>query len=111
MHIDLSSKSQALVVLLVAALLEVGGDAIIRKGMRGSGLLLIALGFVVLGGYGIVVNLLNLDFSRLLGAYVGIFALTSVVFGKLLFAERIATSTWLGLLIVLLGSALIQFGP
>jgi hypothetical protein len=39
--------------------------------MRGSGVVLVALGFVLLGSYGVVVNLLDLDFSRMLGAYVG----------------------------------------
>jgi small multidrug resistance family-3 protein len=110
MRLDLSSKGIALVVLFVASLLEVGGDAIIRKGLRGSGLAVVAAGFIVLGGYGVVVNLLQLDFSRLLGAYVGIFALTSVVFGKLVFAEQIAQSTWIGLAVVIMGSLIIQLG-
>ena len=39
---------------------------------------LAALGFALLGSCGVVVNLLDLDFSRLLGAYVGIFAIVSV---------------------------------
>jgi drug/metabolite transporter superfamily protein YnfA len=111
MRIDLSSKAQALAVLFVASILEVGGDAVIRKGLRGSGAALIALGFVVLGSYGVVVNLLNLDFSRLLGAYVGIFAVTSVAFGKLAFGDQVPTSTWIGLAVVLLGSLIIQYGP
>jgi small multidrug resistance family-3 protein len=110
MRPDLSSTPQALLVLVVASILEVGGDAIIRKGLRGSGLLIVLIGFVVLGGYGVVVNLLHLDFSRLLGAYVGIFALTSVLFGKIAFGEQIATSTWAGLAVVMLGSLIIQFG-
>src|ERR1700736_4162703 len=64
----------SLALFVGAAVLEVLGDALIRKGMRGSGLVLIGVGFAVLGTYGVVVNLLDLDFSRLLGAYVGIFA-------------------------------------
>jgi small multidrug resistance family-3 protein len=111
MRIDLSSKSQAFLVLVIAAVLEVAGDAVIRKGLRGSGALLIALGFVVLGSYGVVVNLLNLDFSRLLGAYVGVFAVTSIVFGKIAFGDKVAPSTWIGLGVVLLGSLIIQYGP
>lgn len=108
MRIDASSKLLSLVVLLLAALLEVGGDAIIRKGLRGSGMVLVALGFVVLGSYGVVVNLLHVDFSRLLGAYVGVFAVTSVVFGKTVFGEQISNATWAGLAVVLLGSLIIQ---
>ena len=109
MQIDASSNVVSLFVLVLASVLEVGGDAVIRKGLRGSGLALVALGFVVLGAYGVVVNLLHIDFSRLLGAYVGVFAVTSVVFGKTVFGEQIASGTWVGLAVVLLGSMIIQF--
>ncbi len=111
MKLDLSSKSVALSVLVVAAILEVAGDAIIRKGLRGSGVALIVLGFFVLGSYGVVVNLLQLDFSRLLGAYVGVFAVTSIAFGKIAFGDKVSPSTWLGVAVVLLGSLIIQYGP
>jgi drug/metabolite transporter superfamily protein YnfA len=100
----------ALVVLIAAAALEVGGDAIIRKGLRGAALPVVALGFAVLGSYGVVVNLLQIDFSRLLGVYVGVFALVSVLAGAILFRERIASATWIGLAVILAGSAIIQFG-
>ena len=49
-----------------------------------------------------------IDFSKLLGSYVGLFALASVLFGWLVFRERIATQTWIGLAVVLLGSAIMQ---
>jgi small multidrug resistance family-3 protein len=99
-----------MVVMVLAAALEVGGDALVRKGLRGAGLGLVALGFIVLGSYGIVVNRLALDFSRLLGAYVGFFAIVSVLFGRLVFKEQIPTSTWVGLGVVLSGSLIIQLG-
>lgn len=104
------AKTSEIFVLLLAALFEVGGDALIRAGMRGEVRLLIVLGFCVLGSYGIAVNTLELDFSKLLGAYVGVFALIAVLFGKFLFQESIPMSTWLGLGIVLAGSAVIQLG-
>ncbi len=100
----------SLAVLVLAAVLEVGGDAIIRKGLRGGGLPLVVLGFAVLGSYGVVVNLLQIDFSKLLGVYVGVFAAVSVAAGALLFRERIAGSTWAGLAVILCGSAIIQVG-
>ena len=100
----------SVVILVLAAVLEVGGDAIIRKGLRGGGLSVVAIGAVVLGSYGIVVNLLQVDFSKLLGVYVGVFAVVSVLAGALLFRERVATSTWAGLAVILCGSAIIQIG-
>jgi small multidrug resistance family-3 protein len=105
-----SGKLAAVVVFVCAAMLEVGGDAIIRRGLRGGGGSLIALGFGVLGAYGIIVNLLSLDFSRLLGAYVGVFAVVSVAVGRLVFRDEVPASTWLGLAIILVGSLVIHVG-
>ena len=97
-------------LLISAAALEVGGDAVIRRGLRGGPVALVAFGFLILGSYGVVVNLLNLDFSRLLGVYVAVFAVVSVGVGKVVFAEQIPRATWLGLAVIVLGSAIIQFG-
>jgi small multidrug resistance family-3 protein len=97
-------------VMLVAAVLEVGGDAMIRAGLRSRGWLLVALGALVLGAYGVVLNLLPIDFSKLLGAYVAFFALASVAFGRIAFHEQISTSTWIGVAVVFAGSAIIQYG-
>jgi drug/metabolite transporter superfamily protein YnfA len=97
--------------LLAAAVLEVAGDAVIRKGMRGSGMLMIALGFVMLGTYGVLVNLASWDFSQLLGVYVAVFATVAVLFGRFFFSEVIPASTWVGLMIIIAGAAVIQFGP
>ncbi len=97
--------------MIIAAALEVGGDAMIRAGLRGKGWLLVLLGFAVLGSYGIAINQLPLDFSRLLGVYVGVFALVSVLCGRLLFGEAVAAATWVGLGVVLIGSLIMQFGP
>jgi len=98
-------------LMVLAAVFEVGGDALIRRGLNVGGALLILGGFVVLGTYGILVNLVGLDFSRLLGAYVGWFALVSVAFGRIVFGDRVPASTWMGLGLVLAGSFVIQFGP
>ena len=99
-----------LVILVFAAVFEVGGDALIRAGLRGKAVWLVVLGFSALGSYGLVLNQIPIDFSKLLGVYVGLFALVSVVFGKVLFQEAIPNSTWLGLVVVLAGSAIIQWG-
>ena len=112
MHMALvgTGKLGAILVFVGAAVLEVLGDALIRKGMRGSGVAMVAIGMAVLGTYGVVVNLLDLDFSRLLGAYVGIFAIVSVIIGRLMFKDQIPVSTWIGLAIILAGSMVIHLG-
>jgi small multidrug resistance family-3 protein len=103
-------RQLGLLVLLLAAVLEVAGDALIRVGLRGKGIALVAAGFGVLGSYGVAVNLLQLDFSRLLGVYIGVFALVSVLAGRIVFHDQIAVSTWIGLAVVVAGSAIIHFG-
>lgn len=97
-------------VMLLAATFEVGGDAMIRSGLRGRGWLFIAGGFVTLGAYGVVVNLLPIDFSKLLATYVAFFAVVSVLFGKLLFQDAVPVTTWIGLAVILAGSAIVQVG-
>jgi drug/metabolite transporter superfamily protein YnfA len=97
-------------IFVAAALLEIGGDALIRKGLRGTGIGVIIIGFVILGCYGLVVNMVKWDFSRLLGVYVAVFALISVLFGRFVFKETVTTSTWIGLLVIIGGGLIIQFG-
>ena len=101
----------AWLIFVVAALLEVGGDATIRRGLRGGGLLFIVAGFVVLGCYGLVVNSAkSWDFSKLLGVYVAFFALVSILCGRYIFKESIPISTWIGLALIIIGGLVIQLG-
>lgn len=100
----------AVLVFVVAALLEVGGDAVVRQGLRGRSAGLIVAGGLLLAIYGLVVNLVRWDFSRLLGVYVAVFALMSVLVGRFWFREVVPTSTWLGLGLIVLGGLVIQIG-
>jgi small multidrug resistance family-3 protein len=100
----------AWLIFVIAALLEVGGDAAIRRGLRGGGLFFILAGFVVLGSYGLVVNSVKWDFSKLLGVYVAFFALVSVLCGRYIFREAVPTSTWIGLAFIMFGGLVIHFG-
>jgi drug/metabolite transporter superfamily protein YnfA len=99
------------ILFLIGALLEVGGDAVIRMGLRGGGIILILIGFAVLGSYGLIVNTVEWDFSKIFGVYVCVFALVSVLFGKFAFRENIPGATWFGLGVILAGGLIIQFGP
>ncbi len=97
-------------ILVLAAICEVGGDAMIRSGLRGRGWLLVALGVAVVGIYGLVVNVLPVDFSKLIGVYVAVFAVVGVLIGKVAFREVIPPSTWLGVLVIVVGAAIVQMG-
>ena len=99
------------ILFVAAAILEVGGDALIRKGLRESGWAVIAVGCATLALYGVIVNLVQRDFSKLLGVYVAFFAVVSVLWGLLIFREAVPTSTWLGLAFIVIGGLVIQFGP
>ena len=97
-------------VFVAAAILEVGGDAVIRSGLRGRGVAIVAVGCAMLAGYGLTVNMLRWDFSHLLGVYVAVFAVVSVLCGRFVFGEDIPISTWLGLSLIVAGGLAIQFG-
>ncbi len=100
----------AWLIFIGAAILEVGGDAVVRKGLRGSGLIVILAGCATLGLYGVVVNTVKWDFSKLLGVYVAVFALISILFGRFVFKEQIPAATWIGLIVIICGGMIIQFG-
>jgi drug/metabolite transporter superfamily protein YnfA len=96
---------------IAAALLEVGGDAVVRSGLRGAQPGLIAIGCLMLGAYGVAVNTVRWDFSRLLGVYVAVFAVISVCWGRFVFHEQVPPVIWAGLGLIFAGGLLIQFGP
>jgi small multidrug resistance family-3 protein len=98
----------AWIVFILSAALGVGGDAIIRKGLFGKSYLLITTGCLVLAGYGLFVNTLKWDFSKLLGVYVSIFALISVLFGKIFFHDTISIGTIVGIAFIVIGGLVIH---
>ncbi|HUD46268.1 MAG TPA: hypothetical protein VMR33_05540 [Candidatus Baltobacteraceae bacterium] len=56
----------AWLVFVVAALPEVGGDDVIRHSLRSSKSGFVLLGFATLGCYGMLVNSIKWDFSKLI---------------------------------------------
>ncbi|HWZ59108.1 MAG TPA: hypothetical protein VNW46_09050 [Gemmatimonadaceae bacterium] len=70
-----------LLLLLLSAVLEAGGDALVRHGLHGQSPwtrgAFLGLGAVVLFAYGVTVNTPAWDFGRLLGVYVTLFFLVA----------------------------------
>jgi small multidrug resistance family-3 protein len=97
-------------IFAASAVLEVGGDALIRAGLRCGRLALVVAGFLVLGSYGLLLNTMTWEFTRLLGTYIAMFALASALFGCFLFRELPSPTTWFGLVLVLAGAAVMQLG-
>ena len=98
----LISALRYLPLLALAALLEVGGDAGMRAGLQGrrGGF---ALGAALLVAYGIVVNLPNWEFGRLLGVYIAVFFLVSQVMAVLAFHEKLKAPTLVGGALIVTG--------
>jgi len=82
----------AFFILLLAAVLEAAGDALVRTGLHGQTLALRAglfvAGAAVLFAYGLVVNSPPWDFGKLLGVYVTLFFLVAQVINLVFFGVR-----------------------
>lgn len=109
----MSSSGTALFLLLVAAVLEAGGDALVRSGLHSPMPLrraaLILLGGIVLMSYGIIVNLPPWDFGRLLGVYVTLFFLVAQLINWLGFGLKPTVPILVGGALIMMGGLVISF--
>jgi drug/metabolite transporter superfamily protein YnfA len=102
----------ALPLLFAAALLEAGGDALVRMGLHASPafrrLLFLAAGGLILFGYGCLVNAPPWDFGRLIGVYVVFFFLIAQVISWLAFGQAPTRAIWIGGLFIVIGGGIIS---
>ena len=106
------SKTTAILVLFLAAILEAAGDAVVRKGLHASGTaraLIFIAGALVLFAYGWVVNSPPWDFGKLLGIYVVFFFLVAQLISWIFFKQQPSGAVLLGGLLILSGGAVIAF--
>jgi drug/metabolite transporter superfamily protein YnfA len=104
-------RTMLALLLVVAALLEVGGDAAVRRGMTSPSTTWIVAGLAMLGAYGCVVNANRaLEFGRLMGLYIVVFFVVSQVLGAAMFANRPSPSLLCGGALIVAGGVVIQLG-
>ena len=91
--------------LLTAALLEAGGNALLRQGLLRAWWPLLVAGIMTLGLYGLLVNQsgLKFDFGRLMGCYIVAFFLVSQILAALIFRDLPSSRTLIGGTLILLG--------
>ena len=101
-------------LLLLAALLEVGGDAFVRLGMRSAPVfpraLFFAAGGVILFLYGYLVNAPKWDFGRSLGVYVALFFLVAQTVSWLVFAQKPGPAVLIGGAFIAAGGLIVSLG-
>ena len=97
---DLKQIHFALPILFIAAVLEAGGDALVRMGLRApattSKALFFLIAAVVLFSYGYVVNAPSWDFGRLLGIYVVFFFVVAQLISWIAFRQPPTPAILLG---------------
>lgn len=100
-------------ILFLAALLEAGGDAILRKALHlpagVSRAIAFVAGAVVLFLYGVTVNAPAWDFGRLLGIYVVFFFVVAQGISWLVFNQPPTPATWIGGALIVAGGAVLGF--
>jgi drug/metabolite transporter superfamily protein YnfA len=94
-------------ILIGAAVLESGGDALIRLGLHGLRFWMV-VGGLALAAYGIVVNLGTLDFGRLMGVYIVIFFIVSQVIAAAVFHQSPMRGTMIGGALIVVGGAVMM---
>ena len=108
------SAPLTLLILFVAALLEAGGDALIRNGLHATTrpvrFMFFMLGASVLFGYGYVVNAPSWKFGDLLGVYVVFFFITAQLISYFVFGTAPGKPLLLGGALIVIGGVIISIG-
>ena len=99
-----------LLLLLIATVLEAGGDAIIRSGIYQHGGL-IRIGLLIAGGlllfcYGSLLNLTPLDFGRVVGLYIATLFVVWQVINYIAFRTLPSLPILVGGVLIVVGGAI-----
>ncbi|HTJ62841.1 MAG TPA: hypothetical protein VL899_03450 [Alphaproteobacteria bacterium] len=108
-------KLTAFGILIVATILEAGGDAIVRKALgeqaTGVRIGLFLAGAVVLFFYGLTINLAPFDFGRVIGLYIATFFVVWQVTNLIVFGAIPTPSILTGGALIVAGGLIVTFWP
>jgi small multidrug resistance family-3 protein len=106
------TRTTSIAILLLAAILEAGGDALMRAGLHKNLVWqrcsLFALAAVVLFAYGWTMNAPPWDFGKLLGIYVVLFFLVAQLISWLVFKQTPSPMIAIGGLLIVAGGAVVS---
>jgi hypothetical protein len=102
-----------LILLVIATILEVSGDAVVRMAIYNHvGAIRIALflgGAALLFGYGSFLNLAPIEFGRVVGLYIATLFVVWQVINFIVFRSIPSMPIWVGGGLVIAGGAIITF--
>jgi small multidrug resistance family-3 protein len=101
-------------LLIITTALEACGDAVIRMGLQGHEALparlgLLAVGGLLLFGYGTTLNLAPQEFGKLIGAYVATFFVMAQIINLIFFRTAPSLPILVGGAFILVGGAITTF--
>jgi uncharacterized membrane protein len=97
---QLGARGVSIAILFFAAVLEAGGDALVRKALHShapwSRLALFSVSAAILFAYGYTVNAPAWDFGKLLGLYVVFFFVVAQLMSWLIFGQPPSIAVMIG---------------
>jgi small multidrug resistance family-3 protein len=111
--IEALKEIHPMVLLVIATLLEVSGDAVVRMAIYNhAGLARLGLflaGAALLFGYGSFLNLAPLDFGRVVGLYIATLFVVWQVINFIAFRAAPGLGIWVGGALIVAGGAVVTF--
>lgn len=105
--------AHSIALLLIATILEVSGDAVIRSGLYNhAGLMrlgLFLLGAALLFGYGSLLNLAPLEFGKVVGLYIATLFVVWQVINFVAFRAVPTPPILFGGALIIIGGAIVSF--
>ena len=104
----------SLAVLFLAAVLEAGGDALMRNSLHSSDtarrIFFLVASSLVLTSYGYAVNVPPWNFGKLLGVYVAFFFVVAQLIDWIVFDQKPTATIFVGGALIAIGGLVVSLG-